>query len=195
MTGPFPRWLAGRNSTAGATSSSCWSKRSLITSSPSKNQATAGARKSMWTSDAEGRRAPGSPERRRPRVARRGEEKTMEGRYTGLLVLFFSAALLLPPLRCLFALGGRYEVREITPHVFVWIPEDIRDQDGDPEFSRAGTAGFIIAPEGVVVVETANNPIHARELLFEIRRRADAPVREVIATDPAFCHTRRNQDF
>src|SRR2546427_8457135 len=166
MTGPFPRWLAGRNSTAGAPISSCWSKRSLITSSPAKNQATAGARKSRGTSDADGRRAPGSLERRRPRVARRGEEKTMEGRYTGLLVLFFSAALLLPPLRCLFALGGRYEVREITPHVFVWIPEDIRDQDGDPEFSRAGTAGVIIAPGGVGGVGTTKNPLPAPALLF-----------------------------
>src|SRR2546427_11628245 len=138
MTGPFPRWLAGRNSTAGAPISSCWSKRSLITSSPAKNQATAGARKSMWTSDAEGRRAPGSPERRRPRVARRGEEKPMEGRYTGLLVLFFSAALLLPPLRSLFALGGRFEVREIRPHVFVWILEAFCDQDGAPECCTAG---------------------------------------------------------
>src|SRR2546422_6456830 len=155
MTGPFPRWLAGRNSTAGTTSSSCWSKRSLITSSPSRSQATAGARKSMWTFNA----APGSLERRQPRVARRGEEMTMEGRYTGLLVLFFSAALFLPPLRSLFALGGRYEVREITPHVFVWIPEDIRDQDGDPEFSRAGTAGVIIPPEGGGVVGRTNNPI------------------------------------
>jgi glyoxylase-like metal-dependent hydrolase (beta-lactamase superfamily II) len=149
----------------------------------------------MWTSDAEGRRAPGSLERRRPRVARRGEEKTMEGRYTGLLVLFFSAVMLLPPLRSLFALGGRYEVREITPHVFVWIPEDIRDQDGDPEFSRAGTAGFIIAPEGVVVVDTTNNPIHARELLYEIRRRTDAPVKYVIDTDPEFDHTLGNEVF
>jgi len=149
----------------------------------------------MWTSDAEGRAVPGSLERRQPRVARCGEEKTMEGRHTGLLVLFFSAALFLPPLRSLFALGGRYEVREITPHVFVWIPEDIRDQDGDPEFSRAGTAGFIIAPEGVVVVDTTNNPFHARELLYEIRRRTDAPVKYVIDTDSEFDHTLGNEVF
>src|SRR5256712_4036588 len=113
----------------------------------------------MWTSDAEGRAAPGSLERRRPRVARRGEEKTMEGRHTGPLVLFFSAVLLLPPLRSLFALGGRYEIREITPHVFVWIPEDIRDQDGDPEFSRAGTAGVIPPPRGGVGVDTGPHPL------------------------------------
>src|SRR3989442_6561036 len=120
---------------------------------------------------------------------------TMEGRYTGLLVLFFSTALFLPPLRSLFAVGGRYEVREITRHVFVWIPEDIRAQDGDPEFGRAGTAGFIIAPEGVVVVDTTNNPIHACELLSEIRRRTDARVKYVIDRDPEFDHTLGNEVF
>src|SRR3989442_8977069 len=182
MTGPFPRWLAGRNSTAGATSSSCWSKQSVITSSPSKKQATAGARKSMWTSDAEGRAAPGSLERRRPRVARRGEEMTMEGRYTGLLVLFFSTALFLPPLRSLFALGGRYEVREITPHVFVWIPEDIRDQDGDPEFSRAGTAGGLLSPGSGVRGGTSNKPLLASPVPFEMPTRSEDPAQQGNAT-------------
>jgi glyoxylase-like metal-dependent hydrolase (beta-lactamase superfamily II) len=73
-------------------------------------------------------------------------------------------------------------VREIKPDVFVWTPEDIIDQDGDARFSRAGNAGFIITTEGVVVVNTTNTPFHARELLYEIRRRTDQPVRYVINT-------------
>src|SRR5438552_3496046 len=45
-----------------------------------------------------------------------------------------------------------YEVREVKPHVFVWVPEDILDQDADPQFRRAGTAGFIITAAAVVVI-------------------------------------------
>src|SRR5260370_2338979 len=81
------------------------------------------------------------------------------------------------------AAGERYEVREIKPHIFVWIPEDIIDQEGDPQFSRAGNAGFIVTPQAVVAVNTTNSPFHARELLYEIRRRADAQVKYVIHTD------------
>ncbi len=91
--------------------------------------------------------------------------------------------------------GGLYEVREIKPHIFVWIPDDVVDQEGDPQFSRAGTAGFIIAPDGVVVVDTTNSPFHGRELLFEIRRRTDAPVRTVINTDACGDHVLGNEVF
>jgi glyoxylase-like metal-dependent hydrolase (beta-lactamase superfamily II) len=80
---------------------------------------------------------------------------------------------------------GHYEVLEITPQVFVWVPEDIIDQLSDPRFNRAGNAGFIITPEGVVVVNTTNSPFHARELLYEIRRRTELPVRYVINTGSA----------
>ncbi|HEV2493057.1 MAG TPA: MBL fold metallo-hydrolase [Terriglobia bacterium] len=78
--------------------------------------------------------------------------------------------------------GGLYTVREIKPHVFLYLPDDVLDQDGDPEFERAGTAGFIVTPDGVIVVDTANTPFHARELLYEIRERTDAPVKYVIDT-------------
>jgi len=80
------------------------------------------------------------------------------------------------------AARGLYEVREVKPHIFVWIANDVRDIQGDPQFNRAGTAGFIITPEGVVVVDTTNSPFHARELLYEIRARTEWPVRYVINT-------------
>jgi len=99
--------------------------------------------------------------------------------------LVLAAFCLLPTACCLFAAGGRYAVREVKPSIFVWIPEDILDQEGDPQFNRAGTAGFIISAEGVVVVNTTNSPFHARELLYEIRRRTDQPVRYVVNTDAA----------
>lgn len=92
-------------------------------------------------------------------------------------------------------IGGRYEVQQVKPHVFVWIPEDIIDQDGDPFFSRAGTAGFLVTPAGVLVVNTTNNPVHARELLFEIRQRSTAPVTDVIDTSAQGDQTLGNEVF
>jgi cyclase len=93
---------------------------------------------------------------------------------TGLGMLF-SASQASPP--------SHYEIREVRSNVFVWVPEDILDMDTDPQFNRAAAAGFIITSEGVVVVNTTNSPFHARELLYEIRRRTDQPVRYVIDTD------------
>ncbi len=92
-------------------------------------------------------------------------------------------------------MGGRYTVTEVKPHVFVWVPEEIHDLDGDPEFTLAGTAGFIIGPEGVIVINTTNSPFHAREILYEIRRRTDLPVKYVINTDSGGDHVLGNEAF
>ena len=97
--------------------------------------------------------------------------------------ILLSAFCLLPPAYCLAAARGLYEIREIKPGIFIWVPDAVLDQDGDPQFTRAGTAGFLITPEGVVVVNSTNTPSHARELLYEIRKRTDLPVRYVINTD------------
>ncbi|HET7842075.1 MAG TPA: hypothetical protein VFM21_10740, partial [Terriglobia bacterium] len=64
---------------------------------------------------------------------------------------FFLALCLLLSAFSLFAMGGRYSVTEVKPHVFVWVPEEIHDLDGDPNFTIAGNSGFIIGPEGVIV--------------------------------------------
>ncbi len=98
------------------------------------------------------------------------------------VLCLLAACQLLPSAYGLPPMGGLYEVREIKPHVFVWVPDDILDLDSDPQFSRAGTAGFIITPDAVVVVDTTNSPVHARELLYEIRKRTGAPVKVVINT-------------
>jgi glyoxylase-like metal-dependent hydrolase (beta-lactamase superfamily II) len=73
-------------------------------------------------------------------------------------------------------------VLEVKPRVFVWVPEDIIEQDGDLRFNRAGNAGFILTSDGVIVVNTTNSPFHGRELLYEIRQRTDQSVRYVINT-------------
>lgn len=109
--------------------------------------------------------------------------------------LLFSAFCLLTTSSLFSAIPGRYEVKEIRPHVFVWVPEDLIYLVGDPKFDRAGTAAFIITREGVVVVNTTNNPFNARELLYEIRERTDQPVKYVINTDPRGDHMLGNEVF
>jgi glyoxylase-like metal-dependent hydrolase (beta-lactamase superfamily II) len=116
----------------------------------------------------------------------------------GLLVFSYflaSAFYLLHSPASFSSVGGRYEVKEIKPHVFVWVPDDILYQVGDPQFARAGTAGFIITGEGVVVVNTTNNPFLARDLLYEIRQRTDQPIKYVINTDSRGEHMLGNEVF
>ena len=106
---------------------------------------------------------------------------------TRLLTLFcpcllLTAFCLLPSAYCPAA-GWLYKVQEVKPNVFVWVADDVLDLDGDPQFDRAGTAGFIVTPEGVIVVNTTNSPFHGRELLYEIRHHSELPVRYVIDTN------------
>jgi glyoxylase-like metal-dependent hydrolase (beta-lactamase superfamily II) len=88
-----------------------------------------------------------------------------------------------------------YTVQEIKPKVFVWIPDDVIDQECDPQFTRPGTAGFVVTAAGVVVIDTTNSPIHARDLLYEIRRRSDLAIRYVINTSSAGDHILGNEVF
>jgi glyoxylase-like metal-dependent hydrolase (beta-lactamase superfamily II) len=80
------------------------------------------------------------------------------------------------------AVGWLYKIQEVKPHIFVWVSDDVLDLEGDPQFDRPGTAGFIVTSEGVVVVNTTNTPFHGRELLYEIRHHSESPVRYVIDT-------------
>ena len=112
-------------------------------------------------------------------LTRRRARRRLARRVACCLLPAAYCLLLLLPLR---AARGLYEVREVKPNVFVWIANDVRDFQGDPQFNRAGTSGFIITSEGVVVVDTTNSPFHARELLYEIRQRTELPVRYIINT-------------
>lgn len=97
--------------------------------------------------------------------------------------LLLAAFCLLLTAYSLRAIGSRYSVTEVKPHVFVWVPEEIHDLDGDPNFTLAGNSGFIIGSEGVIVIDTTNTPFHAREVIYEIRQRTDVPVKYVVDTD------------
>jgi len=102
---------------------------------------------------------------------------------------------LAPAHRALAAAVGLYHVEEIKPKVFVWVPEDVIDQECDPYFPRAATAGFIESPDGVVVVDTANSPMNARDLLYEIRKHTTGSVRFVINTSAEPDHMLGNEVF
>lgn len=136
--------------------------------------------KSMWTSE---RFAAGRPRAVRPPH------------------LACSAAALLAAVvwwlapRIAAAEGWRYRVIEIKRNVFAWLPEDIIEADGDPQYERAGNAGFVITSEGVVVVDATNSPFHAREVLYEIRQRTNVPVRTLIDTGAAGDEMLGNQVF
>jgi glyoxylase-like metal-dependent hydrolase (beta-lactamase superfamily II) len=90
---------------------------------------------------------------------------------------------------------GLYTVQAIKPNVFVWIPDDVINQECDPLFSRPAAAGFIVTAQGVVVVDSSNSPINARDLLYEIRQRTDLPIRFVINTSSAPDHMLGNEVF
>ena len=105
------------------------------------------------------------------------------------------AVFIVPTLPGLSVILGLYSVQEVKPKVFVWIPDDVIDQECDPNFTRAATAGFILTAHGVAVVDTSNSPMHARDLLFEIRRRTDLPIQYVINTSSAADHMLGNEVF
>ena len=109
-------------------------------------------------------------------------EESRVSRPRPLRFLLLSAFCLLSSAYCP-ATGWLYKVQEVKPNVFVWVSDDVLDLDGDPQFERAGTVGFIVTSEGVVVVDTTNTPFHAREVLYEIRHHSDLPVRYVIDTN------------
>jgi cyclase len=98
------------------------------------------------------------------------------------LFAMLAVVLFAIPRTSLAADDSYYDIQEVKPNVFVWVAKDILNQEGDPQFNRAGNAGFIITREGVVVVNTTNSPFNARALLFEIRKRTEHPVRYVINT-------------
>ncbi len=112
----------------------------------------------------------------------------------GHLLVFFSAFYFLNS-NFSHAASGRYDIQEVRPHVFLWVPEDVVYTVGDPQFPRSGTAAFVITAEGVVVINTTNNPFNARELLYEIRQRTELPVKYVIDTDARGDHILGNEVF
>jgi cyclase len=135
-------------------------------------------RRSMWTSD--GLRRATAPNSRHLTVA--------GAALLAAIVWWFGP-------RLATAAGWRYQVRELKPGVFAWLPEDIIEFEGDPQYVRAGNAGFVITQDGVLVVNATNSPFHAREVLYEIRQRTKEPVRYLVDTGSASDEMLGNQVF
>jgi glyoxylase-like metal-dependent hydrolase (beta-lactamase superfamily II) len=93
------------------------------------------------------------------------------------------------------AIDRDYSVRQLAPYAYAWIPDDVMDQNGDPRYSRAANVGFAITDQGVVVIDTTNNPLHARDVLYEIRQRTNMPVRLIIDTGPEADQVLGNEVF
>ena len=112
-----------------------------------------------------------------------------------ILGLMAAASVFVPSSRGLSSSVLLYQVQEVKTKVFVWIPDDVINQDADPLYERPATAGFIVTSQGVVVVDTSNSPMNARDLLYEIRQRTDLPIRFVINTSSAPDHMLGNEVF
>lgn len=150
----------------------------------------------MWIFDSKFGKYPSRSGFRNERVRRRRNfpiYDVFRRNFCLLLALFALGTLTLPSGQC--ADNGLYDVQEVKPHIFVFVPDDIINQETDPQFNRAGTAGFIITPSEVIVINTTNSPFHGRDLLYEIRERTDAPVKYVIDTDPDGEHILGNEVF
>ncbi len=139
----------------------------------------------MWTSRATVDSVPAKPrgEKAKHGGARRGRGPAAARPAWAAACVLTAAGGLLFEAGSLLALGGLYQVTEIKPHVFAWIPDDVIEEEGDPQSPRAGNAGFVIARDGVAVIDSTNSPFHARELLYEIRQRTEQPVKYVIDTN------------
>jgi glyoxylase-like metal-dependent hydrolase (beta-lactamase superfamily II) len=142
----------------------------------------------MWTSEMHCQAAAGIPpiQNRQPAAdakLRRRVRARFRCRRSGKLLLAVAVLIFAFATPCAAsAQDSHYHVIEVKPNVFVWVAEDILNQEGDPQFKRAGNAGFVVTSEGVVVINTTNSPFNARAVLYEIRKRTQQPVRYVINT-------------
>ena len=91
-----------------------------------------------------------------------------------VLVILFSAALGAQ------AISAPYDVREITPGVFVH--EGRYELFTPRNFGNVSNTGFIVGRDGVAVIDTGGSPRVGADLLKAIRAQTDLPIMYVINT-------------
>lgn len=64
-----------------------------------------------------------------------------------------------------------------------------------PKSAAGANAGFVIGPDGVLVIDTFEDPDVAKAMLAAIRKKTDAPIRYVIDTHYHLDHTAGNAVF
>jgi glyoxylase-like metal-dependent hydrolase (beta-lactamase superfamily II) len=80
-----------------------------------------------------------------------------------------------------------FTLTEVGPNVWAAI--------GGSNLATASNAGFVIGDDGVVVVDTFTSAAGAKQLLAEIRRRTELPVRFVVNTHHHLDHVAGNAVF
>jgi cyclase len=111
------------------------------------------------------------------------DEETMNKR---IFLLIASVILIAAPLFAGDA-PGTFAVREVAKGVYAVIVPD-----GSP---AVGNAGFVVGDDGVLVIDTLEDPEAARQLLAEIRKLTPLPVRYVVNTHYHFDHVGGNGVF
>jgi len=83
---------------------------------------------------------------------------------------------------------GSYEIREVAAGVYAAL------QPAAGRFNESNSA-ILVNDRDVVVVDSQSRPALVRELIAEIRKLTDKPVRYVVNTHFHFDHTHGNQVF
>jgi cyclase len=114
------------------------------------------------------------------------ERKTMR---TKLLLLIPALVFISAPAFAADA-PSPFALHEIGPGVWAAI------DNPDAKAARAGAnAGFVIGSDGVLVVDTFENPNAAKELLNQIRQKTNLPIRFVVNTHYHLDHVAGNNIF
>src|SRR5215831_419371 len=100
--------------------------------------------------------------------------KAMKIRATGMLAIF----------ACFVFLGSAFaqdlgpQVRKLGDGIYVYVGKDFYSN-----------SGIVLTQDGVVVIDTGQNPIESRAILEVVRKLTPMPVRFVVDTEPHPDHT------
>lgn len=109
---------------------------------------------------------------------------------TKFLSLLISALALVATTAIAAGTPAPFTLHEVAPGV--WAAIDNAAANG----ARAGAnAGFVIGSDGVLVVDTFENPDAAKELLNQIRQKTNLPIRFVVNTHYHLDHVAGNNIF
>ena len=84
----------------------------------------------------------------------------------------------------LFAQDLKSSLRKVKEGIYVLVGQ-VRVPP-DPE--RDSNVGVIVTQDGVVLVDTGENPYEARKVLAEVKKLTTQPVRYIILTEPHLDH-------
>lgn len=109
---------------------------------------------------------------------------------TRFLTLLISAFTLLATAAMAADASAPFTLHEVAPGVWAAIDNPAAKS------ARAGAnAGFVIGSDGVLVVDTFENPDAAKELLNQIRQKTNLPIRFVVNTHYHLDHVAGNNIF